>query len=516
MNLLFKKTLQLSTNQLILFLSLIGILIAAQINYVQHGWINNDSVIYFEAARLFAEDKWQEGYSIFAWPLYSALIALIHKLTTLNIHLSAQILNVILFGIATASFLKLIQLAGGENKVILAGSLVLFSSQYVVGDVLQMLLRDQGFWAFFLASLVFFIRFYKSGRLSDALLWQIFIILATLFRIEAITHLFLLPFILLTKNSCTFKERLQALLKSHFLNIAGASLIGIMLLTLNDFSIESMGRLREIFTSDLYTELTKKLLTRSELMATQVLGPFLDEFAIEGLILTFLFVMVAKTLSTTGWISAGFAFLTIRSHHRFINPESWQVIRAAMLIAVLNMSLIVIKVFVLSGRYVVALALLLMILASFYLTHALKYIQSKSDRDKTKKWLLIGVIAIMTLGAIKNILPKKEGYNYQQDAVAWVKQHNPDNLPVFSNDTRIKYYAGLPFTGTWNDNWKVMIREIRNGSINDYEFLIISEIDESPEREEFLAKQLPEFKEVMRSSNTKGKKYVVVYQKQSR
>lgn len=516
MNSFFKKVLQLPTNQLILLLSLIGVLIATQINYIQHGWINNDSVIYFEAARLFAAGEWQEGYNIFSWPLYSALIALIHKLTTLNIHLSAQVLNVILFGITTASFLKLVQLAGGENKVILAGSLILFSSQYVVGDVLQMLLRDQGFWAFFLTSLVFFIRFYKTGRLSDALLWQIFIMLATLFRIEAITYLFLLPLVLLAKNNCAFKEKIQAFLKSHILNITGAFLISILLLTSSDFSIDNMGRLREIFTWNLYTELTEKLLARSELMATQVLGPFLDEFAVEGLIVTFLFVMVAKTLSTTGWISAGLAFLTIRSHYRFINPESWQVLKASMLIATLNMALIVMKVFVLSGRYVVALALLLMVLASFYLSHAFKYMQSKSDRDKSKKWLLVAVIVIMTLGAIKNILPKKEGYNYQQDAVAWLKQHNSDNLPVFSNDSRIKYYAGLPFTGTWKDNWKILIQEIRNGSINNYEFLLISEIDESPEREKFLTERLPNFKEVMRSSNAKGKKYVVVYQNQSR
>lgn len=515
MNAIFKKVLQLPSNQLILFLSLTGILIAAQINYIQHGWINNDSVIYFEAARLFAEGRWLEGYTVFAWPLYSALIALIHKLTTLNIHLSAQILNVILFGTATASFLKLIQLAGGENKVILAGGLILFSSQYVVGDVLQMLLRDQGFWAFFLASLVFFVRFYKSSKLTDALLWQVCIILAMLFRIEAITYLFLLPFILLSKNNCPLKERIQAFLKSHILNIIGACVVGFLLLTSNDFSIDNMGRLREVFTLDLYSELTKELFTRSDLMATQVLGPFLDEFATEGLLLTFVFVMAAKILSTTGWISTGFALLTIRFHQKFIDPESWQVIKAAMLIAVLNMFLIVTKVFVLSGRYVVALALLLMILASFYLAHALKYVRSENNHDKSWKWLLIALIVIMLLGAIKNILPKREGYNYQQEAVTWLQEHNPDNLPVFSNDSRIKYYAGLPFTDTWQDNWKILTREIKKGSINNYAFLLISDI-EDPERERYLAEHLPDFKEVMRSSNSKGKKHVVVYQKQSR
>jgi hypothetical protein len=56
---LLNKLLQLPTGRLTGLLTVVGVLIAMQINYIQHGWINNDSVLYFEAARLFSIGEWK-------------------------------------------------------------------------------------------------------------------------------------------------------------------------------------------------------------------------------------------------------------------------------------------------------------------------------------------------------------------------------------------------------------------------------------------------------------------------
>ena len=515
MNAFFKKIPEISTNRLILLVSFAAVLLAAQINYIQHGWINNDSVLYFEAARLFASGEWSEGYRLFPWPLYSALVALTHKITGFSIHLSAQLLNVLFFGITTASFLKIIQLSGGNNKTILAGSLILFSSQYVVGDVLQMLMRDQGFWAFFLISLIFLIRFYRLNTLSDALLWQMSILVAMFFRIEAISYLVLLPLILLLKPDETIGNRVIALIKCNVLNVAGTLAIGAVLLVSNDLSIDSFGRLREVFTLNLYTELTRNLFEKSEIMAFQVLGGYLDEFALEGLLLTFLFIMISKMVSTTGLINVALAFFTIRRKEKLVHQDSWRVLGAALCIAALNMFLIITKVFVLSGRYVIALAFLVMILASFFLAEAFKYFNSQSGREKTKKRLLIFVMIVMALGLIKNVLPKKDGYNYEQDAVAWLTQNNPQHLPVFFDDARLRYYANSEYIGRWSDNWKYVARAIDDKSIHQYQLLVISHEKEKPEIEIAMKERLPEYTEVHRTRNPNGKKSVAIYKKQT-
>lgn len=188
-----KKIDQTNSSNLILYIVAASILLAAWMQHIQHGWINSDSVLYFEQARLYTLGDWAGIMGVYEWPLYGILIGLVHQLTSLNIHQSAQLLNMLFFGTATASFLYLIKLTGGSSRTILMGALLLFSSQYIVGDVLEMLLRDEGFWAFYLSALVFFIRFAQHQKVWDALLWQACIILATLFRIEGFFYLSLLP-----------------------------------------------------------------------------------------------------------------------------------------------------------------------------------------------------------------------------------------------------------------------------------------------------------------------------------
>ena len=196
-----------SVAQLQFWIVLLSVLIATQVQYIQHGWINPDSVLYLEAAKFFSNGNWQAGFEVFPWPFYALCIALVNTITQLGVHFSAQLLNVLFFAIATYSYIQIIQLAGGKQKQMIAGALIWLSAQYMIGGVLEMLMRDQGFWAFFLLSIVFFIRFYQQHRLKDALLWQACIIVATLFRIEAILYLLFLPFILLFQIGLSTKQK---------------------------------------------------------------------------------------------------------------------------------------------------------------------------------------------------------------------------------------------------------------------------------------------------------------------
>ena len=511
MNSLLNKLIQLPTNRLTWLLTVIGVLIAIQINYIQHGWINNDSVLYFEAARLFTLGEWQQGFQLFPWPLYSGLIALVHSISGFSLHFSAQILNVLFFGIATFSFLKLIRHCGGDNATLLYGALLLFSSQYIVGDALQMLLRDQGFWAFFLTGLVFFVRFYRSLSWTDAVVWQLAMITAMLFRVEGITYLAVLPLTLLWHNDSSFRTICLAFIKAHSINLALILTVTVYV-SFTGLSVEHLGRLKEIFTPNLYQELTALFRYQSEIMAVQVLGKFLDEFATEGLILTFLFILTSKTISTAGWITVGLAAYTIKLRQRLLDRDGWRILAVVMAIALIDMFLIILKVFVLSGRYVAPLALMLILLAAFGLSELFRHLKTGSAK---KRWLVYILAVVLVLGMVKNILPKLAGHNYQQDAVAWVKSHNPDNLPVFYDSSRVRYYAGEPFIGTWMDVWQKVTEATEDGSIHKYEFLLISQEDNEEWKSAYLAEKLPGYRKVHRASNRKGKKFVVIYQRSS-
>jgi hypothetical protein len=145
---------KLQSKHLYLMLIAFSAILAARIQSIQHGWITLDTVLYFESARLIALGEFKAATQVFNWPLYSLCMAAVHKLTNLSIHHSAQVLSIVFFAITTTSFVKIIALGGGNKKTMLVGAFILFSSLYIVGDVLEMLIRDQGFWACFLTSLI--------------------------------------------------------------------------------------------------------------------------------------------------------------------------------------------------------------------------------------------------------------------------------------------------------------------------------------------------------------------------
>ncbi len=502
----FNKIDAIAPKKLFWWVVFASVLLAGWMQYIQHGWINPDTVLYFEQARLIAIGDWTGAVGVLNWPLYGACIAAVHKITGLGIHQSAQVLNMLFFGISTASFLTIIQLAGGGARVMLAGTLLLFGGQYLVGDVLEMLLRDEGFWAFYLTGLVFFIRYVQHNKLYDALLWQLCIIIATLFRIEAICYLIGLPLCLLLMRELSWKNRLLHLLNTY--SIAIFALIGITatIIISDNLSMRNFGRLQEVFSLSWYQEFTLKLFTQAEIMSSQVLGKYLEEFAVTGLLLTFIYVMIAKTISATGIFAAIFAGITLKNHGANIQPKAYLVLKTTAIIALISMALIIVKVFVLSGRYVAGLSWVLLVLGAFYFAAML------ANKDKKMALIASLIVIALCLGLVKNILPKRQGYNYMQEAVAWLNKNNTQHLPVFYDDKRLRYYANAPFIHD-SDDWKSLSNKVQSASMRDYGYLVISHSRKHPERKQFLKEHLLSYQEIASFNSVKSKNSIVIYQR---
>jgi hypothetical protein len=500
---------------------IIGMIVATQIQYIQHGWINPDSVIYLEAAKFISIGDWQSALKAFNWPLYSACIAAVHAISqwlpfsSLSIHASAQLLNVMFFSLAISAYLRIIELAGGKSLHLVIGTLIVISAQYLVGDALSMLMRDEGFWAFYLFGLLFFIRFYKYDRTSDAILWQLCILLATLFRIEAITYLLLLPLMLFSMRELSWPQKFKKYLRCNSLNLlaifAMLTAVGIS----NHMTLQNFGRFQEVFTLNLYDELTKELFSRAGIMSEQVLGRFLEEFALQGLFLTFVYVIAAKIISASGLINVGLAIATMKSKN-MVDQAVIKVLYTAGGLAIFNMALIIVKVFVLSSRYVLAFSWIVLIMATFFMTALIQQLTAASS--KGRKWLVGALLLVLILGGIKNVLPKAADHNYQQAAVHWLETQNTAKKPVYYDDARIKYYAGAPFTGTWQDTESELKRAIEEKRIDVHEYLVITQSVKRPEKLKLIEalttpNKQPAFQEIKRFSDGKKKKFVIIYQK---
>ena len=516
---LLKKLSALSENQLQKLITLLGVLIACQVIHIQHGWINDDSVLYFEMARLFSMGEWKQGVAMFSWPLYPVLISVVHQLTQFEIQTSAQILNVLFFAITTYSFISLIRLAGGDKITILCGGFLLLSSSYIVGDVLPMLMRDQGFWAMFLASLVYFIQFYRHKKLSHALLWQTCAILAVLFRIEAITFLLCLPFALFQQREFTIKQKL-----THFfqINLLPIFVLVLMLGTLPlvpSVHLSDFGRLQEVVTiiPRMLTDVAQTFNSKANIMSEKVLGGFLENYGMMGIFVSLTFIVIFKVISLIGWPVAGIIALSrnIGSSTQLMQQDTRVVLYWTSALALLNAGVIIASVFVLSGRYIIALGLILHIFAAFYLASITEKVRSKQIKKPWQKILLFIFLALLTFSAIKNILPKRAGYNFEQDAVAYLKHQQIPNNKVFFVTPRSRYYAGAPYAGRGYVYWDYMLTAVTDGSIYQYDYLAINlDIDEQyPTREKILSEKLPQYKVVKEFYGLRNKKKIMLFEK---
>ncbi len=517
-NYLVQKTSSTSENKLAVVFACLAFIITLWVMYIHQGLINADSVLYFEVARLFSIGEWKQGVALFGWPLYPALIAVLHNLTGLNFESAAQWLTAIFFAITTFSFITLIRLAGGNKTTTICGALLLLSSSYIVGDILPMLLRDQGFWAFFLSSLVFFIKFYRDGKLQNALLWQASCILAMLFRIEGITFLALLPFTLFANTSLAGKERLMRFLKAHTLNLSLATVLLVMLAVIPSLSPADFGRLQEVWalTDQGLHNIARQFSEKSVSMGKLVLGPLLDDYGSIGLAMALIGIVLMKTINTAGWVSIGLIALGPKDKKVQIKPDAQLIFTFVIGLALLNMVTILLRSYVLSSRYIIALGFILLIFSSF--PFAALFNSAKADSVKPaarspKKWLLVIVIIMLSLSFLKNTAPKGQHYTYEKEAVEWVKQNAPEGSSIFYVSPRARYYAGMPYVGRGYDYWEFTLKAIADGTIQNYDYLVINMNDQYPEREKQLKEILVNHELIKEFAGFKSRKKVMVFAK---
>jgi len=514
---------KLDDSQLQKLITLFSVAVACQVIYIQHGWINDDSVLYFEIARLFSIGEWKEGIALFSWPLYPALISIVHQVTSLSIQTSAQVLDVLFFAITSFSFIHLIRLAGGHKTTLLCGAFLLFSSPYIVGDVLPMLLRDQGFWAAFTSSLVFFIRFYREYSWRYAILWQLCAITAVLFRIEAITYLAGLPLLLLFQQPLAVKQRLIHLTRATIIPSASLLLIICALLFMPSMRLDKLGRLQEVFTifPRLATEVSQLFMFKAEIMNQQILGSLLDDYGLIGLIVTLVTIIILKVISLVS-LPVAAIFALNRQSAAITSPPAMQkdarsILLFALILALLNAVVIISTVFVLSGRYIVAIGLIALLFAAFHLESLIKTVRDIAGYSNWKKIVLGFILALLALLFVRNLLPKHAGYNFEQDAVAYAKQHDIPNSSIFFVTPRSRYYADAPYTGRGHNYWDYTVKAIEQGSIYQFDYLMLNvDVDRDyPAKEKLLKEKLPQYQLIEEFYGLRKKKKVMFFKKMS-
>src|SRR5690606_36760526 len=163
---------------------------------------NVDAFTYVRTAEVYLE---QGLFAAFAWypsATYPVLIAWIHQMTGLNLFVSGQVINAMVYALLTYTFITLVMeihrradTTGTDRIALLAAITILVFPQLT--EYRYFLIRDIGALAFLLMGLLQLMRVERERWLRQALLFTLFTLAAALFRAEALVYLLLGPCTLL-------------------------------------------------------------------------------------------------------------------------------------------------------------------------------------------------------------------------------------------------------------------------------------------------------------------------------
>jgi len=448
-----------------------------------HGIINNDGILYIEAAKQFANHEWQKGFALYNWPVYTLLIALTNALTGLEFQASAHLISILFFALTGAGVTILAKEFGGDRRVMIAAALLLCCSPYIVRSLLPMIVRDHGFLAFHIWSLVFFLRFYRHNSIQDAAAWGITAILATLFRIEGLVYLALLPLVILMSNSLTWKKRLELILKAQSLSLAVGLVLTAALLFIPSVSLNNLGRLRDPigFLKTVFFQLSQGLSDKAQIYGENVLGPFLENFSLSGLLITLALVVVTKSAFSAGWLQFAFAAFSQKL------PESQKplnklVLKWLLFLGLANATVVTLSVFVLSTRYLLPLATLIMIASAFGLAALLQSVK--------RKWILYGLFAAIVLQLAATLWPFSSAQRYEIEAADWIKEHITSDKKIYFDEARIRYYAFGDSSDRTEKPWSEVQRFLDSDELKQFDYVLVHLSNRHPEQRVWIISKL--------------------------
>jgi hypothetical protein len=439
--------------------------------------INTDGICYLQSAESLSQglNAAVNACTQAKWPFYSILIAGLVSIFHFSYVFSAYLIDGFFSIFTVVIFVKIVlwlsqsveqNVDSKKQQSLLwfAAIVILLSNEF--NSVKYYIIRDHGFWAFYLLSLYFLLHFFRDHRWQYAIAWCVSLIVATLFRIEGAVFLILLPFLTLLNSSLPFSSRIVSFFKMNALLI----LMG-MGLTLWVFiaSPNNLGRLSELplqFTHG-FSQLAFDYKMRADHLSEYVLSHFAARYSAWILLLTLIIWYVISVIKNISFIYSIFAVFAWSKKILKASQATHLVLWGYLFINVIITALFLAEHMFLSKRYLIALSLIVMIWVPF----ALQYLAMKWERQK---WPLMLVVMLMVVSASGGIFEFGHSKKYIHDAGTWLAKNTPVDSRVFSNDILVMYYSHRYGKDLFaNEKHFRNINIINNGKWKQYQYLAL-------------------------------------------
>lgn len=385
--------------------------------------IDRDGALYLDAARQISQQGAGQALQFFDWPWFSVLLALTHDILGLGYEQAAYLWSSLFMAGTCALLVDLVQ---RQNPEASRWACLVVLSLPAINQYRYDILREFGFWFFSSLALWQALRWQQRPRWPRSLTLHLAILLAALFRLEA---LILWPALLLWQWPALFSRCGHQRLRQLVIPPLAALLLAVLALELEGLlSAERVAHYLELISP-------RQALQAFHSLAGQFASTLHEDYSRDeaGQIIFFglLAVVLIKFTYLLGPLALPFlhrsgwsALATFWQQYR---PMAW----TALLYLLVLMLFFIRQQFMIS-RYVSFLDLLLVPLASLALRQFARHFPR----------LVRVIIALAVVAMLDNVISLSAGKTQILDAGRWVAGHLPADAPVFYEDGRIAYYAG--------------------------------------------------------------------------
>ncbi|VVC76459.1 hypothetical protein AQUSIP_17720 [Aquicella siphonis] len=496
-------------NQIYFIAFLTSLLISACIDY-RDSVINPDGICYLLSAQMVGSAPIKEVMQLCPqsqWPFYSTLIFAFVKLTHLSFPMAAYLLNGLFSLISVMMFICIVRELGGSGRVLwIAALVILFNHQFNI--LRENIIRDHGFWALYLVSLFYLLRYFREPKWTTALLWNASLLVATLFRIEGAVFLLAMPFISWCFIGRSWKERTLSFLMLNLPMIIICGGIAMWHLVYPQHSVDRLGRVGEVINQmhHGFFMLLDRYQTSKAALAQHVLPP---ESSTDASVVLFLVWISWYLYNVVITLSLGYAAMLLYAWKT--GAARWRANTSVVVWGYVAVNVIVTLGFLaehlfISKRYLIALSLVLMLWVPF----ALNDLIEKWGSLRHRAALSLAALVIF-ISALSGIVEFGHSKFYIRSAGNWIAESVPENAKLYVNDFQLMYYTrhfGIRIFELLPDY--LQINSIAHGKWKQYDYLALRLRNREEGEMAGILEELAGLKPVKVFSNRRGN-HVAVY-----
>jgi len=513
---MMKEQLFQKNNMPIIFGVLVSLVLSFWMSW-QAGVVNPDAICYLQSAAEFGQAGLTSAIKLCPqaqWPFYSILIYIVASLLHVTFSTAAYLLDAIFTLISVTFFMLIVRSLGGTQRTLWFAALVILSAHHFIG-VREYIIRDHGFWAFYLASIYYLQAFVTRPRPQAILLFTLSAMIASLFRIEGLIFLACTPFIVWLLHGYSLRQRAKMFLMLYLPLILISCLLAIIWVLHSYSDISHTSRLNNFYRqiSQAGATITYRFQASKQGLMQYVLP--LESQANAGTIwvltlISWYFVELISNLTPIYALLLIYAWL-----YRLPSSETYiQKNRAIVLITFVAINILITAGFFaeylfLSKRYLLALSLTLMLWVPFALDHLFSL-----STQRRYRFLTAFVSMIILVYAITALFHQRDSKLYLNQAGTWLAKHVPAHKTIYSNDLLLMYYSN--HFGNTIFNYKLGERNwpsFSKGEWKQFDYLALRIDHHDESQAQSFIKQIPS-QPVQTYHNQRGDK-VLIYQMHS-